>query len=431
MLRRMQRTTVLTGGILMLGGIAAWTLGNFVFFVLAARRVGPEDFGLVAALLAVVVGALVPCGGIQAGIARIVASGTDSQGFVRASFARVSMLSIVALAVIGAGIVVVESASADAVPAVLLLLTSVALVVLVPFHMLLGALQGRHRFAATATCLAVLGVSRPLAFLLFDTALSSSTAAVAASTASVIAALLVAAGLARVDLVFSGTAPPASRTGLARVFGAPVVALTGIGALVNADVVAAKLTLPDVDAGLFGALAPLGRTGVMIVPMAVSFVLLPRVAAARGANRPTLEFLGLGVVATALVGIVLVAIAEPVSFLVPAVFGDRYSAADQLLLPIMAAGVPLALVVVVVNHAIALNRRRLLLAFGAMGPVVVALFALWHGSSGRLLMADALCAVLFLVLHDWLGRGDDTILGGVRAILRRVVQRGVTERPTT
>ncbi len=413
----------------MLVGIAGWTLGNFVFFVLAARRVGPEEFGLVAALLAIVVGALVPCGGVQTGVARTVASETHGPGFVRTSFARVSMLSIVAVAVIGVGIGLAEAASADAVPAVLLLLTAVALVGLVPFHVLLGALQGRNRFAATATCLAVLGVSRPVSFLLLDVILPSSTAAVAASTASVIAALLAAVGLTRVALA-SSSGRTANRAGLVGVFGPPVVALTGIGALANADVVAAKITLSDVDSGLFGALAPLGRTAVMIVPMAVSFVLLPRVAAARAAKRPTLEYLGLGVVATAVVGLVLVALAEPLSFLVSTIFGERYRAADELLLPIVAAGLPLALVVVVVNHAIALGRRRLLLAFGAMGPVVVALFAVWHGSPGRLLMADALCAVIFLAVHDWLGRRDDTIVGGIRALVRRIAHRAVTEPPT-
>lgn len=58
------------GGAWVLVSLGLWNLGNFLFFVIAGRLLGPEDYGLVAALLAATLVVMVPASAFQYAIAR-------------------------------------------------------------------------------------------------------------------------------------------------------------------------------------------------------------------------------------------------------------------------------------------------------------------------------------------------------------------------
>ena len=64
LLRRIHESP-LGGGPAVLVGLVLWNSGNYAFFLLAGRRLGPDDYGVVAALLAVTLIVLVPSGALQ------------------------------------------------------------------------------------------------------------------------------------------------------------------------------------------------------------------------------------------------------------------------------------------------------------------------------------------------------------------------------
>ena len=80
-----------------------------------------------------------------------------------------------------------------------------------------------------------------------------------------------------------------------------VVGLSGLGVLTNLDVIVGKAALGAEEAGQFAAAATLAKA-VFLVPQAVSFVLLPRVAARSAQARNTGVLLGVAVAVTLVAG---------------------------------------------------------------------------------------------------------------------------------
>ena len=71
---RRARLADFAGGPKVLAALIAWNVGNYLFFLAAGRFLGPADFGLAAALLAVTVIISVPGNALQYGIAHSVAA---------------------------------------------------------------------------------------------------------------------------------------------------------------------------------------------------------------------------------------------------------------------------------------------------------------------------------------------------------------------
>jgi len=410
--------SILSSGGVTLVGIIAWNVGNFAFFVLAARAVGPREFGLVAALLAISVAALVPCGAIQASVGRSVARDpTGRHGLGRKAFITAvcwaSLAGVVGLAGIGVAVAV-----AGDIPSWELVITLVTLLPLVPFHVSLGTLQGRHRFGAAAFCLATLGLVRPILLPILDLGVGGGFAALGAGAGSVIAAALLAAVLTARDWRERRAPDGATWLALLASLVAPVAGLVGVGLLVSTDVVVSKLALDDADAGHFGAIAPLGKTAVMIVPMAIAFVLLPRVARLRADGRDTGKLLGLGIGVALGAGGLLLLVVAPLAHQIVRIFGSDYAPASDLLLPVLAASIPIGVLVVLVNHHIALGGRRFLWVVLGVGLAALPAFGIWHSSARMLLAVDAVAAVAGILLHEVIyGRKADGVIRGLARLM--------------
>ena len=52
-------------GLLVAAGIGIWSAGNWAFFILVGRLLGPRDYGLVAAVLSACLVVYVLCSGLQ------------------------------------------------------------------------------------------------------------------------------------------------------------------------------------------------------------------------------------------------------------------------------------------------------------------------------------------------------------------------------
>jgi O-antigen/teichoic acid export membrane protein len=405
------------GGPAVLAALVAWNVGNYVFFLAAGRMLGPEDFGMAAALLAVTVIASVPGNALQYGIARSVAATSGPGGGVSAAVYRRAWRGSLRLAAASGAVAAAGVLVAGAVvgaPVGPLLLTVAIILPMGPLFLSLGQLQGERRYTGYAATFALWGVPRP-ALLVPLAALGLGVSAALGATAL---ALLAAAGTGALLTAprLRGSTPPADRdwSTFTRALPPVVVGLSAVALLTNLDVVAAKLALPDADAGWFGAEAVLGKA-VIVIPQALAIVLLPRVAKrrARGADTgPTLAMSALlTLMAGGLVALLCVPLAEPITRIA---FGEEYVPGAGLLAPLVVASTLLGLAILLVAHHAARADHRFAWAVGGVALLQVALLALFNDTGGQIVVVDIVAGLAVLAVHEAIhGRGPDGLLRGL------------------
>jgi O-antigen/teichoic acid export membrane protein len=259
-----------------LAALTGWNAGNYTFFLLAGRTLGPSEYGLVVA---------VPTQSLQFAAARLVAAPPGgeaglAEGIYRRAWHRCTVATPAIALVAVVAILAVDSPQVGP-----LVMTIVAVVPLGFFFLALGRLQGEERFTAHSLCFVAWGVSRPILFLPLAAVGLGVYAALGATAVAVVLALSAALCVLR-------GARPAREPSAAewRAFTRPlvplVVGLSGLGLLTQLDVIVAKLVLGDDSAGQFAATAALAKA-VYLVPQAVSLVLLPPVATRSAAAQDT------------------------------------------------------------------------------------------------------------------------------------------------
>jgi O-antigen/teichoic acid export membrane protein len=405
--------------------LAAWNLGNFLFFVIAGRALGPADYGLAAALLAATMVAMVPASAFQYALARGegAADGPAAPG-IGAVYRRAYRQALIVTPLAGAALAVVllvvaGIAGAAAGP---WLVTLLVVLPMVPFFLSLGQLQSEHRFRGVAVAMTVLGIPRPVFLLALWPLGIGVYAALGASALAMAAAAAVAAALT-IGRLRPGPPPPAEEwRRYLRALPPLAVGLGGIALLTNLDVVVAKLSLSDHDAGQFAAVAVLAKA-VILVPQAVSIVLLPRVAARTGRGRETGSLLAAAVGVTLAVGGLAALLAWPLADpIVRLTYGEEYLPAADMLAPFTAAATLLGAVIVLVNHHAGRRADAYVWGVGAVALLQPLVFLPLHGSGMQLIAADAITYSLALVLHEALhGRGPD---GMLRSLVHGVRHRG-------
>lgn len=404
--------------------LGLWNLGNFLFFVIAGRLLGPEDYGLVAALLAATLVVMVPASAFQYAIARqegpLAGLGDPAAGSVyRHAYRRALVWVPVGVAVI-AVVIVVAGVAADG-PVGPMVTTLLVVAPMVALYLSLGQIQAESRFRAFSVPIALLGVPRPLFLLLLTAAGLSVYAAILGSAAAVIVAAVTAVALTAARLRTAPAATPAAIGAFRRALAPLATGLAGIALLTNLDVVVAKIALSDREAGEFGAIAVLARS-VVLVPQAVSIVLLPRIAARHAEGRDTGPLLAAAVGLTLLVGglatVGAAVFAEPI---VRLTYGAEYVDGASLLAPLAAASTLLGAIIVLVNHHAGRSADVFVWAMGPVALLLPLLFIPLHGSGAQLIAADAIVAVVALVVHEVIhGRGPDGILRGLVTAARTV-----------
>lgn len=413
----------MAGGPAVLAALVAWNLGNYIFFLAAGRFLGPEDFGLAAALLAVTVIASVPGNALQYGIARSVAApmepvdGVPSAVYRRAW--RRSLTIAAGLGAVGAAGIVAVGAFADGAPVGPLLLTLCVILPMGPLFLSLGQLQGEQRYRDYAVTFALWGVPRPIVLL----PLGLLGLGVYAALGATVAALVIAAA-AGAMLTAPRLAGPLPGTGhdwraFTASLPAVVAGLSGVAFLTNLDVVAAKLALDADDAGYYGAQAVLGKA-VIVVPQALSIVLLPRIAARRAEGGDTGRILALAVVITISVGGAVALLCLPLADLITRIaFGSDYLPGSGLLAPLVAASTLLGLAIVLVAHHSARADHRFVWAVGGVAALQVVMLILLHDTGGQIVLVNLLAGIAVLVVHEAIhGRSTDGIARGLVRLMR-------------
>ena len=413
---------MLRGGGTVLVGLVAWNAGNYAFFLVAGRALGPSDYGLVAALLAATLLIAVPAQSLQFAAARLLAAppGGDArlaEGIYRRAWRRCAAATPVTALAACVAIVGVHLTHSETHVGPLIMTVALA-APLGFFFLALGRLQGDERFTAFSLCFALWGVPRAVVLVPLAAFGLGVYAGLGATGAAVVAALFA-------SLWFTRGARPARRPSAAewRSFTLPlvpvVVGLSGLGLLTNFDVIVAKVVLSADDAGQFAAAATLAKA-VFLVPQALSLVLLPRVAARSAAAQNTATLVGLGVALTLIVGglasLGIWAIARP---LLRLTYGEDFTGSAGLLGAYAGASTLVGALIVLINHHVGRGADRFVWGTATIAVLQVVLFLAFHGSQSTIVTVDAVVGLAGLALHECMFfRTNEGVLAGLFLVAR-------------
>ncbi len=362
---------------------------NAVFQVALARILEPAEYSLLAALFTVVLIAAVPPLAFQATVAREVANRVADRDpaaaglALRGTLRSVLLLAALLLALSGIALplIAVASSFGRAVPVVATAATG-AIALSIP--VVWGGLQGAGRFFELSGAHVLFAGSRLAAGIAIGLAgggAGAVMAGVAAATAFTAAASLFP--LRPLLRAAHGLRPSARRLATLP-NAAAAIGLTTLTALSMDDLLVAKLAFSPHRAGAYAA-ASIGARVLLLVPIAVTTVLFPRVATLRDPARERLHLLG-GLAAVALLGAVVIAVlfafAGP---LIRITFGSRYSDAEPWLGPLSVAMALYALATVYLYHFLSLGRARFALVLVGLLAAQLAFYAGLHDSPDELI----------------------------------------------
>ena len=380
--------TLAGGGAVVAVGMAVAQLLGYAYNLLVSRSLGPVGYGEVAALLGVVMVGSVPAMALQVVVARRTATapGRHSSGDAVRAFLPWS-LGLAAATGLGLALLTVPlTALLKLTSPVHVLLTAA---ILAPFAVTCaveGALQGSLRYLPLSLVFAFTGVARFVGGAL-GLAVGHSVTAVLAGTAvgAVCAAALSAVATARP----TGPFPHALLARLGAELGHVMVAVGGLLALTNLDLVLARIVLTPHEAGLYAA-GSLATKAVYWAPQFVAVSVFARLTDPQVRRRLLPRALavvaGIGALAT-----VVAALAG--GALLKLLVGPAYSAiGDELWLFCLLGGL-LAMVQLMVSSGIAARDRRVaLLVWGACVVEIVLVTVRLNGSVTQVVTAAVLAA---------------------------------------
>lgn len=372
----------------------------YAFTAVVARALGPQDFGAVGALLAVVLVGSVPGLALQAVAARRTAvAPPHARGTVDRSLLRGGVL-------LGAGVAGVVAATTPLLPVYLrlddasaVLWLALSLWPLTVVHAVQGLLQGRERFAALSAVFVLAALLRLVAGTLVVVA-GGGVGAVLAGTA---AGYAVAAAAAVVLVLPRERAEPAATSdeaGVSAETATAALGLLGLVLLTNVDVLLARRHLPARESGLYAAGAVFAKVAFW-APQAVVVLAFPSLAAGRSAT-----VLRTALAAVGGCGAVLVAGAALLGPLaVRLVFGAQYAQIGRVAWVFTALGAALAVAQVLVFSGIAARTTRLALLVGVTIAAEVAVISAFRHDTVLQIAGTALaCATALCVVGVLLAR---------------------------
>ena len=384
-------------GVVVLAASMVGHVGNYLFYVIAARLLGAEDFSEVSALIAYALILFLPFNGVQVAAARDVARATATAspaavaGFLR-GLTRWSLLAGLALAVSLLALSPFLTGWLHLSSYSLTLVASLWVVLGVWQVIALGAVQGMQRFGLLAVVLAgPLGALRT-AFLPVTVLLAGLAGALWAMVAATIVGLVIMAPSLR--RAMSARAPAARFRP-----GTSMLSLLAFASLTNVDVLVAKATLAAGEAGAYSAAALMGKIA-LYAPSALAMVLLPKASAALAQGRPIERIATITFAVTVASGLAVAAgFALIPSGLLSATFGPDFAASAHLLAPMAVIMTAAAVLYVHLNLMVARGKTVLVWVVNLAAVGHLGLLAVWHDAPRDIVAATAVavCGVLVAI----------------------------------
>ena len=422
-------------------------LGNFLFYVVAARNLDAGEFATLASLTALALIVLTPVSGVQAAMARDVAHSrargvahSRARGvahsrarddaiavteMTRWLFCRVLVAQVVLFALLAA-LTPVGSAVLGLTGPTVWLLAAAWLAISAGVQALLGPIQGLSGFRTVGWVLAgPLGILRVLFLVPMVAVLGLPGALLALIGATLIGSGTVIWSLRDELRPLRGLMKARHPGDLTRLFGLPVACLLAFAAITNVDIVIAKISLVPETAAGYSAASLLGKVA-LYATVSLGLVLLPRVSGriAQGLDygRPTLLTL-MAVVGVGLLTALVFSLAP--DRLIVAVFGSAYEQAGDLIFPITLIMTGAGMLNVHLCVAIAAHDRRFGLAFVGLALIHFAALLVFGQSTAGLITANAIVIGTAVVIVELFSP-----YGVVRTIGARSARRQRSRRTT-
>jgi len=414
-------------GIIVFVGIAVLNLSNAAFHLTAARYLGPADYSEVVSLLALSGMIGLPLGALQVLVARYVAG--DAARGQEGAIAGVTRRTLAAAGAVSLAITAAMLVLAPLIQDILsiespipVILTALITPPALMAPVLFGLAQGLQRFGVLTLAIGFGAITRIVILLgLIGAGLSVSGALMATLIGGAVSLALPLIPLGRWLRRMPSTEPIPTVRELARTV-VPIAAGTlAITSLTTADLIIAKVALPDADAGIYGSASLIGRL-LLYVPATVATVLLPKVSSRAAANRETSDILGASLVVTAVFSAagLLLFLAAPVA-IVDASFGSRFNAGSSLLALFGVSMTGYALLNILLMYHLGHGSARMswLLLVGAVAQLIG--YSAFHDSGRELLVVGITTALVLLGAHELLiERSFGSAVTWLRAALGRL-----------
>ncbi len=382
MISRLRGSEFARHGALVFAGVMFSNFINYVFFVLLARRVDVESYGIVTSLASAVLVVGAPAAVAQLIGARLAAD-LEARGD-RAALRRLGDLVgigafVTAIVVIAVGVLFRHPLTAyfqmtDARPLLLALLALGAYALVAVQR---GVLQGAHRFDDYSISLSVESLTKVVVGIWLAGPLGATGALIGVAVGSL-------AGVAYDVYAFRkrfGAARGQLR--LDRALIALVVSNVGLGQLTLSvlayyDVALVKHFFDPRSAGLYAAAAFVGRVILAVVTI-VPTLIMPKVSAQVAAGRSPLPLLrsALGIGAVLVAGALIVTAAAP-RFVVVVLAGRAFADAVPLVFPYAIAGSCLSMAYVVSGYKMGLHRYDFVIPSFVLAVAEIAAVSIWH-----------------------------------------------------
>lgn len=415
---RLTRLRGLLSGLTMAAAIAVMNVTTYGLTLLAARVLGPAEFGQFSAVLGLLIIVNVLSLGLQATAARRISAHPEAADRITGEIRRAT--AIAAVSVLSVGL------AASPFITALLGLTSwwsaammaVAASLLTVMGGLGGLLQGEQRWRPLGLVYLSMGAAR---LALGVAALQVSTTTASAMTGVAVAAAVPAAvawwALRGADdggrTAPIGAEPANSRAAFDaapvwREIGHATSALLAFFALSNVDIVLARVVLPDHEAGLYAAGLILTKA-VLFLPQFVVIVAFPAMARNHAGRRTHL--MGLGVIA-GLGAVASLGVATLPALALAFTGGQAYAANVQVNWVFALLGTILAMIQLLVYSALAqAHPRAVRLLWAGLAVMILASATAREGAELlrlKLFIDAGVLLLLLLVLVLRPGRGART-----------------------
>ncbi len=355
-------------------------LANFLFHMYASRKLGPENYGVLVTMLAMLIVVMMPAASLQMTVAKKAADfkARENWGGIKTLFIKTNIWFFV----LGmAGFMVYFLASniikdffhiKDRLMIVIVGGISVASMVIPAVR---GLLQGIQKFVALGVNMITDAVLRLLTLVLVLAIGWSVRGALASSFFSVAAAYII--GLIYLSFIFKY-----KEKGITirkrDIFGYTIpvfITMTGFSLLSYMDVFAVKHFYPPYEAGLYSATSIVGKA-FLFFPSAIAMALFPKVSEnfAMKEDSKNLFYKSLLLTASITLAGVLFCFLFP-KFIIRLLFGNQFLNIDYIVRVFGFAILPLVLFNVVINYSLAVHKY--LFIYAMYGGIIIYGILLW------------------------------------------------------
>ncbi len=417
---RTHRDGLLKHSLILMAATQVGNVANLLFHVVMGHKLEPAEYGVLSAMLGIILIIATPMDALRVAMAHYVAllvQGGKSGAVPHLVRRWCRNLAIPALVVLAGGILACSHIAAffhleDATPVILMCFV-LAGGLLMPI--LIGALQGLQSFLWMSASQHIWGVVRLVAGALFVTLIAASAEwGLMGQLLGVCAS--VAIGIWGMRWNVRGPEVVEERVkGVTRYVMQSLLMIAGFAVLMNADVVMVKHFFPDAqEAGLFARAATIGRT-MVFVTMPIALAMFPKVASTGTTDAHNWKTLFSAIL---YVGVILVAAASVCAFFawIPLLilYGDREPTPEMIRLVrwVVCAMAPLGLTHLLMNFQIAQRRFTpawFLLACAAGYVVGVTLFheTVWQVVT-VLGIVSTLSVVILIAGLPWRSGGEQS-----------------------